>query len=121
MKKARVLIIPALLIILAFGIASSLQTEAKIVIFNSRRAFEISSEGQRIAKMKESAARTEAINRLRDEMITIMESLRRERGYDLIFDMAHGGVVVFNPGIDITEDVIGRLRSTSPGSPAGMN
>ena len=121
MKKPGALVILALFAVLAFGLASSSQTEARIVLLNSQKAFELSSEGQRIAKMKESAARTEAINRLRIEMITIAESLRKERGYDLILDMGQCGAVVFNPAIDITEEVVSRLSSAESRSPVGNN
>jgi len=47
-------------------------------------------------------------SRLQNELIPIIEQIGKERGLDLIFDLARSGAVYFNPTIDITEEVIKR-------------
>ncbi len=46
--------------------------------------------------------------RLQNELIPIIEQIGKEKGLDLIFDLARSGAVYFNPTIDITEEVIKR-------------
>lgn len=40
----------------------------------------------------------------------VIEQIRAERGYDMVFDVSGSGVVAANPELDITEDVIARLE-----------
>ncbi len=46
--------------------------------------------------------------RLQNELIPIIEQIGKEKGLDLIFDLARSGAVYVNPAIDITEEVIKR-------------
>lgn len=45
----------------------------------------------------------------------VIEEIRAERGYDMIFDVSGSGVVAANPDLNITEDVIGRLEQMASG------
>jgi Skp family chaperone for outer membrane proteins len=56
-------------------------------------------------------------NRLRTEMVTIIESLSKERGYDLVLDLGTSGIVTFSPAIDITEEVVKRYDQTKTAAP----
>lgn len=52
----------------------------------------------------------------------VIEQIRAERGYDMIFDVSGSGVVAANPELNITQDVIARLQEMAAGDgadPAG--
>ena len=41
----------------------------------------------------------------------VIEGLREERAYSFVFDVAAGGVITADPSLDITEEVLRRLRA----------
>ena len=45
-------------------------------------------------------------SRVQSELLPIIEQIGKERGLDIIFDLAKSGAVYFNPAIDITDEVI---------------
>ena len=54
-------------------------------------------------------------------MLSIVDELVKERGYDLVFDLSSSGLIYFQPALDITEEVIKKYdeassRKQSPGS-----
>lgn len=51
----------------------------------------------------------ERVNRVIDE-------IRSEAGYTFVLDIAAGGVVAADPALDITSEVLRRLRAMNPGS-----
>jgi outer membrane protein len=51
-------------------------------------------------------------NKVQGELIPIIEGLGKEKGMDLIFDLAKSGAVYFNPVIDITDEVIKRYDAS---------
>jgi len=56
------------------------------------------------------------IQKIRNEMVTIIQGLRKERGYDLVLDLQSSGTVDFDPTIDITDEVLKRLNAATSGS-----
>ena len=56
-------------------------------------------------------------NKVQGELIPIIEGLGKEKGMDVIFDLAKSGAVYFNPIIDLTDDVI-RRYDASKAAPA---
>ncbi len=52
------------------------------------------------------------IQRIRGEMVGIIEAIAKEKGYDLVLDLGASGIVFFNPMIDITDEVIKRYDAT---------
>ncbi len=52
--------------------------------------------------------KSQLIKRIRDEMLAVVDELVRERGYDLVFDLNSSGLIYFQPGFDITEEIIKR-------------
>jgi Skp family chaperone for outer membrane proteins len=48
------------------------------------------------------------IQKIRVEMVTIIENLAKERGLDLVLDTATSGVVTASPTINITDEVVRR-------------
>ncbi len=57
------------------------------------------------------------VQRIRTEMVTIIQQLRKEKGYDLVLDLQGSGVVDFEPSIDITEEVVRRYDATKTAVP----
>ena len=58
------------------------------------------------------------IQKIRGEMVTIIDNLAKERGFELVLDLGTSGVVTFNPTIDITDEVIRRYdQSKTPAPP----
>jgi Skp family chaperone for outer membrane proteins len=50
--------------------------------------------------------------RLQDELIPIVEQLGKEKGMDVIFDLAKSGAVYWSPAIDYTVEVIKRYDAS---------
>jgi outer membrane protein len=51
-------------------------------------------------------------NKVQGELIPIIEGLGKEKGMDVIFDLAKSGAVYFNPVIDLTDEVIRRYDAS---------
>lgn len=50
--------------------------------------------------------------RVQNELLPIIEQLGKDRGLDIIFDLARSGAIYFNPTIDITQEVITRYDAS---------
>jgi len=57
------------------------------------------------------------IQKIRNEMVAVIEALAKERGYDLVLDMITGGVVTSSPTVDITKDVVARYDQSKAATP----
>lgn len=62
--------------------------------------------------------RIKLFNRVQSELIPIIEQLGKEKGIDLIFDLAKSGAVYFNPTIEMTAEVIKRYDASKAAPPA---
>ncbi len=56
--------------------------------------------------------------KLQSELLPIIESIGKDKGYDVIFDLGKSGAVYFNPAVDITNDVIKRYDASKATPPA---
>jgi Skp family chaperone for outer membrane proteins len=56
-------------------------------------------------------------NKIKTEMIAIIDALAKERGYDLVLDLGASGAAYFNPAIDVTEEIIRRYDISKAGIP----
>lgn len=63
------------------------------------------------------ALSTTLIQKIRVEMVTVIEGLAKERGLDLVLDAATSGVVTAAPTIDITDEVVSRYNQTKSATP----
>ena len=45
----------------------------------------------------------------------VIDALRAERGYSLVLDAAEGGLISADPALDVTQEVLSRLRATPSG------
>jgi len=57
-------------------------------------------------------------NKVQGELIPIIEGVGKERGMDVIFDLAKSGAVYFSPAIDLTDEVIRRYDASKAAAPA---
>jgi Skp family chaperone for outer membrane proteins len=57
------------------------------------------------------------IQKIRVEMVTIIENLAKERGLELVLDTATSGVVTASPTIDITDEVVRRYDQSRTATP----
>jgi outer membrane protein len=59
------------------------------------------------------------IQKIRGEMVAVIETLAKERGLELVLDAANSGVVTAAPTVDITDEVVKRYDATkTAGVPA---
>lgn len=57
------------------------------------------------------------VQKIRGEMVTIIENLAKERGLELVLDVIQSGVVTFSPAVDITDEVIRRYDQSKATTP----
>ena len=52
-----------------------------------------------------------------DEISRVIEALRVEQSYHIIFDVAAGSIIAADPTLDITDEIVRRLQAagTAPG------
>jgi outer membrane protein len=55
--------------------------------------------------------------KVQSELIPIIEQLGKEKGIEVIFDLAKSGAVYFNPAIDVTAEVIKRYDASKATTP----
>jgi outer membrane protein len=61
--------------------------------------------------------RDNLVNKIKTEMIAIVDSLAKEKGYDLVLDLQASGAAYFNPAIDVTDELIRRYDLSKAGTP----
>ncbi len=79
------------------------------------------TERQRAAEdaaraMRELQART--LDQIQTELIPLLEQARKDLGIDVLFDVTKGGVVYFNPALDVTAEIIRRYDAMKAAPPA---
>jgi Skp family chaperone for outer membrane proteins len=63
--------------------------------------------------LREMQAFTQRLfQRVQNELLPIIEQLGKDRGLDIIFDLARSGAIYFNPTIDMTQEVITRYDAS---------
>lgn len=70
---------------------------------------------QRAMQLEDQAARrqNELVEPVMRQIQEVIDSIRAEGKYALIFDVAAGGVIAADPSLDITDEVLSRLRPTA--------
>ena len=71
---------------------------------------------QRLSEIDQQAQirQAELIQPVMDRITTVIETLREEGSYSLIFDVAAQGIISADPSLDLTQEVIRRLTATTP-------
>ncbi len=55
---------------------------------------------------------------IQKEMVDVIKAIRKEKGYDVIFDLTVGGIVDFEPAVDVTPELIRRYDAMkAPAAP----
>ncbi len=70
---------------------------------------------QRTTQLQEIAntRRATLIQPVMDNITAVIEQMREEGAYSVIFDAASGSIVSADPALDLTQDVIARLQSAT--------
>jgi Skp family chaperone for outer membrane proteins len=53
--------------------------------------------------------------KVQDELVPLVEALGKEKGYDVIFDLAKSGAVYWSPAIEMTVEIIKRYDASKAG------
>lgn len=74
---------------------------------------------QRLGELEQLAQRRqqELVQPIMQRISGVIEQIREEQGFAMIFDAASGGVITADPSLDLTEQVLERLRA---GAQAGQ-
>ena len=85
-----------------------------------QRQKEVQSEVSKI-EQKLQQRQQQLMQPIIDRVQKVIETIRAERGYDIVFDVSGPGVVAANPDLNITEDVLARLQEmAAQGSGGGQ-
>lgn len=60
-----------------------------------------------------SARRAELVQPIMDRVSTVIEEIRVQGGYSIIFDVADGSIVAADPSLDLTDQVLQRLQAAA--------
>jgi len=68
---------------------------------------------QRAQELEQRAAQRqqELLNPILADVRSVIEEIRQERGYAMVFDAASSGLLAADPSLDITEMVVSRLQA----------
>jgi Skp family chaperone for outer membrane proteins len=91
--------------------AAALQAEIQTKTTERQRSAEDASRA-----MRDVQATT--LERLQNDLIPLIEQVRKEMGLDVIFDVTKGGVVYFTPALDLTAEIIKRYDAIKAAPPA---
>lgn len=73
---------------------------------------------QRIQELENQAAarQAELVEPIMDRITQVIETIRAEGNYSMIFDAASRSFIAADPELDLTDEVIRRLQSDAPGN-----
>lgn len=63
-----------------------------------------------------SARQAELLRPIMNRVQQVIDQLRTERGYAIVLDAAEGGIISADSTLDITQEVLSRIRSTTSSS-----
>lgn len=92
--------------------ALTLSPEAK-----QRREEEILTKRESLQQMaatldqQATTRRSELVQPIMDRVSAVIEQIRVDGGYSIIFDVADGSIVAADPSLDLTDEVIRRLQT----------
>jgi len=72
---------------------------------------------QRAADLDQEAnqRRAELVQPIMDQISQVIEALRVEGAYHLIFDVAAGSIIAADPSLDLTDEIVRRLQAAAGG------
>lgn len=87
----------------------------RIAVIDSQKALERSAEGRKLlAKAGKLTKKKleEELERIRNEMVDVIDKIAREKGYGLVLDRQTAGIIKFLPPVDdLTDELIERYNS----------
>jgi len=91
-----------------------LSPEARRELQDEIRARQREFQG-RAQQMEQQASQRQAelLQPIMARVQQVIDALRAERGYALVLDAAEGGLISADPSLDITQEVLTRLRSST--------
>lgn len=77
---------------------------------------------QRIAELEQQAGarQAELVEPVMERITAIIEDLRAEGSYSMIFDVAAQGIISADPALDLTGEVVRRLQAAATASTGGQ-
>jgi len=92
-----------------------LSPEAKREMQDEIRARQREFQG-RAQQMEQQASQRQAelLQPIMSRVQEVIDALRVERGYALVLDAAEGGLISADPSLDVTQEVLTRLRAAAP-------
>ncbi len=91
--------------------AAGIQADIQRKQTERQRAAEDAARGMRELQMR-------TLEQIQNELVPLIEQARKDLGFELIFDVTKGGVVYFNPALDITAEIIRRYDAIKAAPPA---
>lgn len=78
---------------------------------------------QRIQQLEQQAVQRqqELVQPIMDRINAVIDEIRREGDYTIIFDLAGQSILAADPGLDLTSEVIRRLRAQEQNASAGSD
>jgi len=79
---------------------------------------------QRIAELEQQAGvrQAELVEPVMQRITAVIEEIRAEGNYSMIFDVAAQGIISADPALDLTAEVVRRLQATAgQGNPTGLD
>lgn len=77
---------------------------------------------QRIQDLDQQAGmrQAELVQPIMDQINTVIEEIRTEGNYSLIFDVTSGSILAADESLDLTDEVIRRLQDAAPSTPSNQ-
>ncbi len=91
--------------------AAGIQADIQRKQTERQRAAEDAARGMRELQMR-------TLEQIQNELVPLIEQVRKDLGFELIFDVTKGGVIYFNPALDITAEIIRRYDAIKAAPPA---
>lgn len=91
--------------------AASLQSDIQRKQTERQRAAEDAGRAMRELQVK-------TLEQIQNELIPIIEQVRKDMGFDALFDLAKNTVIYFNPALDVSAEVIKRYDALKAAPPA---
>lgn len=78
---------------------------------------------QRAQQLEDQVAKrqNDLVKPIMDRINQVLDTMRKEGGYTIIFDVASGGIVAADPAADLTEQVLTRLKAMASAASAPKN
>lgn len=95
---------------LAAAAAAGIQAEVQKKQTDRQRTVEDAARAMQELQFK-------VLGKIRGELVAVIEQLRKDKGLDLVFDLAKSGAAFASPALDLTAEVIRRYDASKAAPP----